>query len=78
MRLSELIKNIGVIQLAADDQCEIGGISYDSRTTKSGDAFVAISGFETDGYKYIPAAVKTVQALLSATECRRWKRRMSL
>lgn len=58
MRLSELIKNIGVIQLAADDQCEIGGISYDSRTTKSGDAFVAISGFETDGYKYIPAAVK--------------------
>ena len=64
MRLSELIKDIGVTQLAADAGCEIGGISYDSRTTKPGDAFVAISGFETDGYKYIPSAVKNGAAVI--------------
>lgn len=58
MRLSELIKNVEIVRLAADGQTEVRGISYDSRTTKPGDAFVAISGFETDGYKYIPAAVK--------------------
>ena len=58
MKLSQLIKNIDVIKLAASLECEIGGISYDSRTTKPGDLFVAISGFATDGYKYIPSAAQ--------------------
>ena len=58
MKLSELLKNIEVIELNAEADCDISGISYDSRSTKQGDVFVAISGFRTDGYKYIPSAVQ--------------------
>lgn len=64
MKLSQLIKNIDVIKLAASPECEIGGISYDSRTTKPGDLFVAISGFATDGYKYIPSAAQNGAAVV--------------
>ncbi|MGI5936571.1 MAG: Mur ligase domain-containing protein, partial [Oscillospiraceae bacterium] len=32
---------------------EIGDICYDSRRAKAGDLFVAITGFETDGHRYI-------------------------
>ncbi len=58
MKLSQLTKNINVISFEAEPELEVGGISYDSRKTKPGDVFVAISGFETDGYKYIPSAIK--------------------
>lgn len=58
MKLAEILKDIDVLELAADAGMEIAGISYDSRKTKPGDMFVAISGFASDGYDYIPAAVK--------------------
>ncbi len=58
MKLAEMLKDIKVLELAADVNSEIAGISYDSRRTKPGDMFVAISGFESDGYDYIPSAVK--------------------
>ena len=58
MKLAEILKDINVLELQADVSMEIYGISYDSRRTKPGDMFVAISGFESDGYAYIPSAVK--------------------
>lgn len=58
MKLADILKDIKVLELAADVNSEIAGISYDSRRTKPGDMFVAISGFESDGYDYIPSAVK--------------------
>lgn len=64
MRLNELLKDINILHLAADGDSEVSGISYDSRSTKPGDAFVAISGFETDGYKYIPSAVGNGAAVI--------------
>ena len=64
MKLSELLKDTDVLTLAAPSECEIGGVSYDSRKVKPGDAFVAISGFETDGYKYIPSAVEKGAAVV--------------
>lgn len=64
MKLSELLKDTDVLTLAAPSECEIGGVSYDSRKVKLGDAFVAISGFETDGYKYIPSAVEKGAAVV--------------
>lgn len=64
MKLSELLKDIDVLTLAAPSECEIGGVSYDSRKVKPGDVFVAISGFETDGYKYIPSAVEKGAAVV--------------
>ena len=45
MKLKELLNDIEVIELAASLDAEISGISYDSRKTKQGDAFVAITGF---------------------------------
>ena len=35
---------------------EISGVSYDSRKTAAGDLFVAMTGYETDGHKFIPMA----------------------
>ena len=64
MKLSELLKDIDVLTLSAPSECEIGGVSYDSRKVKPGDVFVAISGFETDGYKYIPSAVEKGAAVV--------------
>ena len=58
MKLAEMLKDIKVLKLAADVNSEIAGISYDSRRTKPGDMFVAISGFESDGYDYIPSAIE--------------------
>lgn len=64
MKLSELLKDIDVLTLAAPSECEIDGVSYDSRKVKPGDVFVAISGFETDGYKYIPSAAEKGAAVV--------------
>ena len=58
MKLRELIKNLTVVEMNADPELEISGVSYDSRRTQSGDLFVAISGFETDGHKFIPKAAE--------------------
>ena len=57
MILSELLKGIEVLEATAPMDLPIGGVSYDSRRTAAGDLFVAITGYETDGHLYIPAAV---------------------
>ena len=64
MKLSELLKDIEITRLEASPECGISGLSYDSRTVKPGDMFVAISGFSTDGYKYIPSAVDNGAAVV--------------
>lgn len=58
MKLRELIKNLSIIEMNADAELEISGVSYDSRKTEKGDMFVAIRGFEADGHKFIPKAVE--------------------
>ena len=58
MKLKEIIKDIDIINMSACAELEISGISYDSRKTKQGDIFVAITGFESDGYNYIPSAAQ--------------------
>ena len=57
MLLRELLSGIEILEANLDLNTEISGISYDSRKTEPGNLFVAISGFETDGHKYIPAAL---------------------
>ena len=58
MLLKEILKDIPVVELHADPETEIGGVSYDSRSTRSGDLFTAIVGTVSDGHKFIPAAVE--------------------
>ncbi len=56
MKLCDLLKDIAVIECSADLEMEISGVSYDSRNTKDGDLFVAMTGYETDGHRFIPVA----------------------
>lgn len=58
MRLKDILKDIEVIEMTADPETEIGGISYDSRHTEAGDLFTAVVGFESDGHTFIPAAME--------------------
>ena len=58
MKLKELLADIDVLEANADLSMEIAGVSYDSRLTKPGDLFVAITGYETDGHRFIPAALE--------------------
>lgn len=57
MKLSELISCIDN-KCFADPEIEINGISCDSRSTKPGDVFVAVRGYESDGHSYIGKAVE--------------------
>ena len=57
MKLKALLKDVKVLEISAETETEIGGISYDSRNTMKNDLFVAIRGFESDGHRFIGAAL---------------------
>ncbi|MBQ7415889.1 MAG: UDP-N-acetylmuramoyl-L-alanyl-D-glutamate--2,6-diaminopimelate ligase [Oscillospiraceae bacterium] len=58
MKLRELLNGIKVLQLHADVDMEIASVAYDSRKAAAGCAFVAISGFASDGNRFIPMAME--------------------
>ena len=58
MKLEKLLENVNILECSADLQCEISGVSYNSRLTQPGDVFVAIKGLTVDGYEYIPMALE--------------------
>ena len=68
MKLRELIKNLSIIEMNADAELEISGVSYDSRKTEKENMFVAIRGFEADGHKFIPKAVENGAAVILCEE----------
>ena len=57
MKLRELLTGVPICADSADLEMEISGVSYDSRTTRPGDLFVAMTGFATDGHQYIAKAL---------------------
>lgn len=58
MNLSTLLAEISVTKIVDRSDKEIKGICYDSRKAQKDFAFVCIVGFETDGHKYIGAALE--------------------
>lgn len=58
MILSELLRGVDILASTAGLTTEITGVSYDSRKTKPGDLFVAMTGYETDGHRFIPMALE--------------------
>ena len=64
MKLKELLASVDTVQVGADEQLEISGITADSRKVKAGDLFVAISGFNSDGNRFIPMAMEKGAAVI--------------
>lgn len=56
--LSELLKDVEVIELHGSAAVKISGIAFNSQEVKPGDVFVCISGFKTDGHKYASQALE--------------------
>ena len=57
MKLKELLKDIPVLACTADPELEIDYVHYDSRKVTPGSLFVAVSGFASDGNRFIPMAL---------------------
>ncbi len=55
MRLHRLLEGTGCIGPLPRD-VEVKGISYDTRTIKPGEVFVALHGYKTDGHRYMSQA----------------------
>ena len=69
MKLNELLRDITVLKTNMDLQTEISSVVYDSRKVTPGSLFVAVTGFVTDGNKYIPMALeKGAVAVVTAVE----------
>lgn len=58
MKLRELLNGITVLKCTADLELEISAVAYDSRKVLPGGLFVAVSGFATDGNRFIPMAME--------------------
>lgn len=59
MKLKELLKDISVIETNVDLNMDITSVAYDSRKVTAGGLFVAISGFASDGNRFIPKAMES-------------------
>ena len=65
MKLSQVLAGMQILEQHADPELEISGVSYDSRTTKPGELFVAVTGYAADGHRFIPmAAARGAAAVL--------------
>ena len=58
MKLDELIEHLDYKDLINLKNVEVTGISYNSKTTKSGDIFVCLTGEYTDGHEYAKNAIE--------------------
>ena len=57
MKLSDLLKDIPILEMNVNPEAEITGVSYDSRRVEPGHMFVAITGYAADGHRFIPMAL---------------------
>ncbi|MCL2661881.1 MAG: UDP-N-acetylmuramoyl-L-alanyl-D-glutamate--2,6-diaminopimelate ligase [Oscillospiraceae bacterium] len=68
MTLEKLLENVEKVDIKADGSVDISGICYDSRDIRSGELFIAVRGYETDGHRYIEDAVKKGAACIICEE----------
>lgn len=58
MKIVDLLAGLSYEFVSGEKDIEINNPQYDSRKVKDGDVFFAITGFSTDGHKFIPKAVE--------------------
>jgi UDP-N-acetylmuramoyl-L-alanyl-D-glutamate--2,6-diaminopimelate ligase len=68
MFLAEAAKIIPGINYQGGRDVQIAGISYDSRTVRKGDLFVAIKGEKTDGMRFIEQAIGNGAAAIASEQ----------
>ena len=64
MKLVDLLHGIEVLDMQADPQLEISAVISDSRKVTPGSLFVAVSGFASDGNRFIPMAMEKGAAVI--------------
>lgn len=64
MKLRKLLEGIRVLECTADLDRNIEAVAYDSRKVTKGALFVAISGFASDGNRFIPMALEKGAAVV--------------
>ena len=64
MKLDTLLKDIKILKSNVDMNTEILDVAYDSRKVTPGCAFVAITGFASDGNRFIPMAMEKGAAVV--------------
>ena len=64
MKLQDLLKGVKYVNICADMETEIEAVAYDSRKVTPGCLFVAISGFATDGNRFVPMAMEKGAAVV--------------
>ena len=57
MKLKDLLNNMNVLECTANLDLDIASVHYDSRKVTENSLFVAISGFASDGNRFIPMAL---------------------
>lgn len=72
MKLKDIIKDIRILDSNADPEMDILGIAYDSRKIQPGYLFVAVSGFQTDGHKFIATAAEHGACAVLCTQKGDW------
>ena len=69
MKLRDLLQGVEIVKASVDLDTPVEAVAYDSRKVTPGSVFVAITGFVTDGNKYIPMALeKGAAAVVTAVE----------
>ena len=58
MKLSELLKDVPMLETCGNPDVDITGVNIDSRRIGAGHLFVAMTGTQTDGHRFIGKAVE--------------------
>lgn len=64
MKLKDLLQGIEILETNSDMEQDILAVAYDSRKVTPGSMFVAISGFASDGNRFVPMAMEKGAAVV--------------